>query len=121
MNIEPFVFEVNEQGVSRKLVSRKLRPQSLKTQTLLLSQKLRHEKYNKSVFAVDRFKTSCLRFVDTMLTYMYNCRQNLRGRGERERPKKTAHSGWITKIIHCIGIVFGLLSNYKPNLSLKMI
>ena len=35
--------------------------------------------------------------------------------------EKTAHVGRITKIAHCIWIVFGLPYNYKPNLSLKMI
>ena len=39
--------------------------------------------------------------------------------GGREIAKKTAHVGRITKIVDCIGIVFGLSYSYKPNLSLK--
>ena len=41
--------------------------------------------------------------------------------GEGGKVKKPAHVGRITKIVHCIRIVFGLHYNYKPNLSLKRI
>ena len=74
MNIERFVIEVNEQGTSQKLSTRNSDPLDVsKTQTrknhmLLLSRKLRAEKYNKSVFALGCFKTSCLPFITIMLT-----------------------------------------------------
>ena len=86
-------------NVLEKRSARKLRPPSLKTQTLWMSQRLRPEKlrpsccleiqtrkkYHKSVFTADRFKTSCLVFLDTTLTYADICRER-----EREREKKTA-------------------------------
>ena len=83
-----------------------------------MSRKLRPETYNESVCAADRFKTSCLPFVDTLLTWAKSAEE---GR-ERERKKnQTARGGRITKIVHCIRIAFGLLYNYKPDLSLNMI
>ena len=84
MSIDPFVIEANEQGASRKLGGRKLRPQSLKTQTLWMFRKLRPETYNESVCAADRFKTSCLPFVDTLLTWAKSAEEG------REREKKNS-------------------------------
>ena len=42
--------------------------------------------------------------------------------GGRERDsEKKSHGGWITNIVDCIRIVFGLPFNHKPNVSLRMI
>ena len=66
MTIEWFVNEANKQGASQKLrPSGCLENQDPKNSDPVDVSKLRPEKYNKSVFA---FKTSCLPFLDMMLT-----------------------------------------------------